>query len=79
MAFQSAETAVGNFVKTGKLDFGDLVSAMIADLAKLAARAGSLPTSCMRAARSDHPGRAVWCPPWPSPGPRACIPAVWPG
>ncbi|MET4130214.1 phage tail tape measure C-terminal domain-containing protein [Roseovarius sp. MBR-6] len=37
-AFQSAETAVGDFVKTGKLDFGDLVSSMIADLAKLAAR-----------------------------------------
>ncbi|MBW6495631.1 MAG: hypothetical protein K0B16_13935, partial [Burkholderiaceae bacterium] len=37
-AFQSAENAVGNFVKTGKLDFGDLVTSMIADLAKLAAR-----------------------------------------
>ena len=37
-AFQSAESAVGNFVKTGKLDFGDLVTSMIADLAKLAAR-----------------------------------------
>jgi len=37
-AFQSAENAVGNFVKTGKLDFRDLVSSMIADLAKLAAR-----------------------------------------
>ncbi|SLN61592.1 Lambda phage tail tape-measure protein (Tape_meas_lam_C) [Roseovarius gaetbuli] len=37
-AFQSAENAVGNFVKTGKLDFGDLVSSMIADLANLAAR-----------------------------------------
>ncbi|GGC21256.1 hypothetical protein GCM10011363_42370 [Marivita lacus] len=37
-AFQSAETAVGNFVKTGKLDFRDLVTSMIADLAKLAAR-----------------------------------------
>ena len=37
-AFQSAETAVGNFVKTGKLDFRDLVTSMLADLAKLAAR-----------------------------------------
>jgi hypothetical protein len=37
-AFQSAEMAVGNFVKTGKLDFRDLVTSMIADLAKLAAR-----------------------------------------
>ena len=37
-AFQSAETAVGEFVKSGKLDFRDLVTSMIADLAKLAAR-----------------------------------------
>ncbi|MDZ4067073.1 MAG: phage tail tape measure C-terminal domain-containing protein, partial [Tabrizicola sp.] len=37
-AFQSAEDAIGDFVKTGKLDFRDLVTSMIADLAKLAAR-----------------------------------------
>src|SRR5690606_8146959 len=37
-AFQSAENAVGEFVKTGKLDFRDLVTSLIADLAKLAAR-----------------------------------------
>ena len=37
-AFQSAENAVGDFVKTGKLDFSGLVTSMIADLAKLAAR-----------------------------------------
>ena len=37
-AFTSAENAVGDFVKTGKLDFRDLVGSMIADLAKLAAR-----------------------------------------
>ena len=37
-AFQSAENAVAAFVKTGKLDFRDLVTSMIADLAKLAAR-----------------------------------------
>ena len=37
-AFQSAETAVGTFVKTGKLAFGGLVTSIIADLAKLAAR-----------------------------------------
>jgi hypothetical protein len=37
-AFQSAENAVGDFVKSGKLDFRDLVTSMIADLAKLAAR-----------------------------------------
>jgi hypothetical protein len=37
-AFQSAENAIGDFVKTGKVDFRDLVTSMIADLAKLAAR-----------------------------------------
>ncbi|MFN7165774.1 MAG: phage tail tape measure C-terminal domain-containing protein, partial [Pannonibacter sp.] len=37
-AFQSAETAIGAFVKTGKLDFRDLVTSLIADLARLAAR-----------------------------------------
>jgi Lambda phage tail tape-measure protein (Tape_meas_lam_C). len=33
-----AENALANVVKTGKLDFRDLVTSMIADLAKLAAR-----------------------------------------
>ena len=37
-AFQSAEDAVANFVKTGKLSFSDLVTSILADLAKLAAR-----------------------------------------
>ena len=37
-AFRSAEDAIGNFVKTGKLDFSSLVTSMIADLAKLGAR-----------------------------------------
>ena len=37
-AFQSAENAVGEFVKTGKLNVRDLVTSLIADLAKLAAR-----------------------------------------
>ena len=37
-AFKSAENAVATFVKSGKLDFRDLVTSMIADLAKLAAR-----------------------------------------
>lgn len=37
-AFQSAEDAVGEFVKTGKLNFRDLVTSLIVDLAKLAAR-----------------------------------------
>ena len=37
-AFQSAEDAVGNFVKTGKLSFSDLVTSVLADLSKLAAR-----------------------------------------
>jgi len=37
-AFQSAEEAVANFVKTGKLSFSDLVTSILADLAKLATR-----------------------------------------
>lgn len=37
-AFQSAENAVGEFVKTGKLDFRDLVTSLLADLSKIAAR-----------------------------------------
>jgi hypothetical protein len=37
-AFQSAENAVAEFVKTGKLDFRDLVTSLLADLARLAAR-----------------------------------------
>lgn len=37
-AFQSAENAVGEFVKTGELDFRDLVTSLLADLSKLAAR-----------------------------------------
>ncbi|PKP67277.1 MAG: phage tail tape-measure protein, partial [Alphaproteobacteria bacterium HGW-Alphaproteobacteria-5] len=37
-AFRSAENAVGEFVKTGKLNFRDLVTSLLADLAKLAAR-----------------------------------------
>lgn len=37
-AFQSAENAIGDFVKSGKLNFRDLVTSMLADLAKLGAR-----------------------------------------
>ncbi|MCR8724124.1 phage tail tape measure C-terminal domain-containing protein [Frigidibacter sp. ROC022] len=37
-AFQSAENAVGEFVRTGKLNFSDLVTSLLADLAKLGAR-----------------------------------------
>ncbi|UXU75551.1 MULTISPECIES: phage tail tape measure C-terminal domain-containing protein [unclassified Paracoccus (in: a-proteobacteria)] len=37
-AFGSAENAVVEFVRKGKLDFRDLVTSMIADLARLAAR-----------------------------------------
>jgi hypothetical protein len=37
-AFQSAEDALGEFVKTGKLNFGDLVTSILADLAKMAVR-----------------------------------------
>jgi hypothetical protein len=37
-AFNSAEQAIGQFVKTGKLDFRDLTMSIIADLAKIGAR-----------------------------------------
>ncbi len=37
-AFASAESAIGEFVKTGKLDFRSLVTSLLADLAKLSAR-----------------------------------------
>ncbi|MEI4197352.1 phage tail tape measure C-terminal domain-containing protein [Roseovarius sp. E0-M6] len=37
-AFRSAENAVGEFVKTGKLKVRDLVTSLIADLAQIAAR-----------------------------------------
>ena len=37
-AFQSAENAVGQVVRTGKLNFRDLVTSLLADLAQLAAR-----------------------------------------
>lgn len=37
-AFQSAEDAVGEFVKTGKFDFKSLVTSILADLAKLVIR-----------------------------------------
>ncbi|MDP3340463.1 phage tail tape measure C-terminal domain-containing protein [Frigidibacter sp.] len=37
-AFQSAEEAIATFVKTGKLDFNDLVTSLLADLARLAVR-----------------------------------------
>ncbi|HDR27440.1 phage tail tape measure C-terminal domain-containing protein [Rhodovulum sp.] len=37
-AFRSAETAIADFVRKGKLDFRDLVTSMIADLARLAVR-----------------------------------------
>jgi tail tape-measure protein len=37
-AFTSAENAIGQFVKTGKLDFKSLVTSLLADMAKLSAR-----------------------------------------
>lgn len=37
-AFQSAEDAVGEFVKTGKFDIRELITSIIADFAKLGAR-----------------------------------------
>jgi Lambda phage tail tape-measure protein (Tape_meas_lam_C) len=37
-AFTNAENAIGQFVKTGKLDFNSLVTSLLADMAKLSAR-----------------------------------------
>jgi len=37
-AFSNAEQAIGDFVRTGKLDFRSLVTSMLADIAKLSAR-----------------------------------------
>ncbi len=37
-AFSNAESAIGEFVKTGKLDFRSMVTSMLADMAKLSAR-----------------------------------------
>ena len=37
-AFTSAENAIGEFVKTGKLDFRSLVTSLLADMAKLSTR-----------------------------------------
>lgn len=37
-AFNNAEDAIGEFVKTGKLSFSDLVTSLLVDLAKLGAR-----------------------------------------
>jgi len=37
-AFSTAENAIGQFVKTGKLDFRSLITSILADMAKLSAR-----------------------------------------
>jgi len=81
-AFTSAENAVGEFVKTGKLDFRDLVTSMIADLAKLAARtfilgpianalSGALGGAGGLFANILHAGGVVG-----SPGPGRMVPAL---
>ena len=81
-AFTSAENAVGEFVKTGKLDFRDLVTSMIADLAKLAARtfilgpianalSGALGGAGGLFANILHTGGVVG-----SPGPGRMVPAL---
>ncbi len=81
-AFTSAENAVGEFVKTGKLDFRDLVTSMIADLAKLAARrfilgpianalTGALSGAGGLFANILHAGGVVG-----SPGPGRMVPAM---
>ena len=81
-AFTSAENAIGEFVKTGKLDFRDLVTSMIADLAKLAARrfilgpianalSGALGGAGGIFANILHTGGVVG-----APGPRRMVPAL---
>ncbi len=82
-AFQSAENAVGEFVKTGKLNFRDLVTSLLADLAQLAARrfilgpianALSGVFSAVRAASSPTSCmRAGWS---DRPGPSRMVPAM---
>ena len=59
-AFQSAENAVGEFVKTGKLNFRDLVTSLLADLAE-AGRAAVHPRSDRQRAlrRSRGRGRSL--------------------
>ncbi len=81
-AFTSAENAIGEFVKTGKLKFGDLVTSLIADLAKLAARrfilgpianalSGALGSAGGIFANILHAGGMVG-----SPGPGRVVPAL---
>lgn len=81
-AFQGAENAIGEFVKTGKLKFGDLVTSLIADLAKLAARrfilgpianalSGVLGSAGGLFANILHAGGVVG-----SPGPGRMVPAM---
>ncbi len=81
-AFTSAENAVGEFVKTGKLDFRDLVTSMIANLAKLAARtfilgpianalSGAISGTGGLFAKILHAGGMVG-----SPGPGRMVPAL---
>lgn len=58
-AFRSAEAAVGNFVRTGKLSISDLVRSIIADFAQLAARRflfGPLSNALMGALDGLMPG-----------------------
>ena len=81
-AFQSAENAIGDFVKSGKLNFRDLVTSMLADLAKLGARrfllgplagilSGFMPGLGGLAASILHSGGMVG-----SSGPRRMVPAM---
>ena len=81
-AFQSAENAVATVVKTGKLDFRDLITSMIADLARLAARrfilgpianalSGALGGAGGLFANILHAGGVVG-----SPGPGRMVPAM---
>jgi hypothetical protein len=81
-AFRSAENAIAEFVRKGKLDFRDLVTSIIADLARLAARryilgpianalAGVLGNAGRIFANVLHTGGVVG-----APGPGRMVPAL---
>jgi hypothetical protein len=65
---RGAEDAGGEFVKTGKLGLRDLVTSILADLAKVSVRRFVL------APRTCFPACSVA---WVRPSPACCTPAAW--
>ena len=68
---RGAEDAVGEFVKTGKLDMRDLVTSMLADLAQ---GLGPALRARRRSPRAHRGARAASA----RPSPACCTPAAWP-